>query len=225
VSGSLDKTVTGTIDRAGAAAERAQADLASGYDEAAQAPPGGKLAGGALGGRTLTPGVYSADGATLALTGVLTLDGRNDPGAVWVFQATSDLVTAAGSTVRMANSGQACNVFWQVGGSATLGAASTFVGSILALTSVTIADGVTLDGRALARKASVTLAGDTISVPSCSAGGTARPAATPPSGAQAASASVVTQTRHPAGSPVLLLVALLAAAAAVLLGEPRRRRR
>ena len=38
---------------------------------------------------------------------------------------------------------QACNVFWQVGSSATLGTGSDFVGTILALTSITVHDSVT----------------------------------------------------------------------------------
>ena len=79
-------------------------------------------------GRTLVPGVYNAGGVTLDLTGTLTLDGQNDPNSVWIFQATSDLITASSSSVRFINGGQPCNVFWQVTSSATLGSGSSFVG-------------------------------------------------------------------------------------------------
>ena len=126
------------------------------------------MAGGTLGGKTLVGGVYSANGVTLDLTGTLTLDGQNDPDSVWVFQATSDLITASSSVVTFINGGQPCNVFWQVVSSASLGSGSTFVGTIMALTSITMDSGVTLRGRALARNGDVTLINDTITTPTCS---------------------------------------------------------
>ena len=127
------------------------------------------MAGGTLGGQTLVGGVYNAGGVTLGLTGTLTLDGQNDPSSVWIFQATSDLVTASSSTVAFVNGAQPCNVFWQVTSSATLGSGSTFVGTILALTSITMADGVSMNGRALARNGEVTLINDSITVSTCAA--------------------------------------------------------
>jgi len=107
-------------------------------------------------------------GATPALgvTGTLTLDGQGDPNAVFVFQVGSALTTAVNSHVNLINGAQPGNVFWQIGSSATLGTSSTFAGSILALTSISVNDGVTLNGRALARNGAVTLIGDTINVPS-----------------------------------------------------------
>ncbi|MBI3746416.1 MAG: DUF3494 domain-containing protein, partial [Chloroflexi bacterium] len=146
---------------------QAKSDLATAYTDAAGRPATATHA--TLGGLTLVAGVYNAGGATLGLTGTLTLDGQNDPNAVWIFQATSDLVTASSSTVRVINSGQACNVFWQVTSSATLGSGSTFVGTIMALTSITMANGVTVDGRALARNGDVTLINDTITRRTCAA--------------------------------------------------------
>jgi len=62
---------------------------------------------------------------------------------------------------------QACNVFWQVGSSATLGTGTTFRGNILALTSITATTGATIDGRALARNGAVTLDTNTITRPQC----------------------------------------------------------
>ena len=97
----------------------------------------------------------------------MTLDGQGDPNAVFVFQAGSTLTTASASQVILANGARACNVFWQVGSSATLGTGSTFRGNILALTSITVTTGVTIDGRVLARNGAVTLDSDSITRASC----------------------------------------------------------
>ena len=69
--------------------------------------------------------------------------------------------------MKLVNGAQACNVFWQVGSSATLGTTTVFAGNILALTSITMNNGVTLNGRALARNGAVTLIDDTITAPHC----------------------------------------------------------
>ncbi len=122
-----------------------------------------------LGGQTLTPGVYAfghASTANLTAASPLTLNGNGDPGSVFVFQASSDLVTASNSVVQLENGAQACNVFWVVGSSATLASGSTFVGTLMALTSATLATGATVQGRILARNGAVTLDANTITVPS-----------------------------------------------------------
>ena len=95
------------------------------------------------------------------------LDGAGDPSSVFIFQTDSTLITGSSSTVTLINGAQACNVFWQVGSSATLGTGSVFVGNILALTSITVTTGVTVHGRALARNGAVTLDNDTFTTPSC----------------------------------------------------------
>ena len=176
VSGFPPGTVSGTIHLADTVAQEAKADLVTAYDDAFGRPTSATHA--ILGGLTLVGGVYTAGGATLDITGTLTLDGANDPNAVWIFKATSDLVTASSSAVLLINGAQACHVFWQVTSSATLGASSTFVGTILALTSITLLDRVTLDGRALARNGTVTLIHDTIAPTPC-AGPPPTPSPTP----------------------------------------------
>jgi hypothetical protein len=121
-----------------------------------------------LGGQTLTPGVYAfghAATANLTAASPLVLNGEGDVNAVFVFQASSDLVTASNSVVQLENGAQACNVFWQVGSSATLNSASTFVGTILALTSATLLTGATVQGRVLAQNGDVTLDANTITAP------------------------------------------------------------
>lgn len=66
--------------------------------------------------------------------------------------------------------GDPCNVYWQVGSSATLGANASFTGNIVALTSITLSTGVSLLGRALACNAAVTLGTTTVSAASCQTG-------------------------------------------------------
>ena len=109
-----------------------------------------------LGGATLTPGVYN-DPSSLGITGTLTLDGQGNPDAVFIFQAGSTLITEAGSKVVLINSAQSCNIFWQVGSSATLKTNSEFYGNILALSSITLQSGASIEGTALARNGAVTL--------------------------------------------------------------------
>lgn len=169
VAGFPPGIVNGTIHAADAVALQAQSDLVTAYNDAAGRIPTGVIAAGALGGQTLVPGVYNAGGFTLDLTGTLTLDGQNDPSSVWIFQATSDLITASASSVVFINGGQPCNVFWQVASSATLGSNSTFVGTIMALTAITMESEVTVNGRALARNANVTMIDDTIVRSTCAA--------------------------------------------------------
>jgi hypothetical protein len=99
---------------------------------------------------------------------VLTLDAAGNRNAVWVFQAGSTLITASGSRVVMLNGAQSCHVYWQVGSSTTLGTNSTFIGTIMALTSISLQTGAKLDGRALARNGAVTLDTNTITRSACS---------------------------------------------------------
>lgn len=160
-------TINGATHLADAAAAQAQADLTVAYNDAAGRTPASAVTGD-LGNQTLAPGVYRS-GSSLGLTGTLTLDGQNDSGSVFILQAGSALTTASGSSVALINGAQACNVFWQIGSSATLGTGSVFRGNILALTSVSLNDGVTVDGRVLARNGAVTLINDTISTAQCAA--------------------------------------------------------
>ena len=113
------------------------------------------------------PGVYT--GGALALNGTLTLDAQGDPGAVFVLRAASTLITGPGSVVALVNGADACNVFWQVTSSATLGTSSVFAGNVLALTSITADTGAVVSGRLLARNAAVTLDRTTVTRSTCAA--------------------------------------------------------
>jgi hypothetical protein len=91
------------------------------------------------------------------LTGTLTLDAEGDTAAVFVFQIGSSLTTASTASVEVINGGGTCNVFWQVGSSATLGTATNLVGNVIALSDITLTTGANVAGRVLARNGAVTL--------------------------------------------------------------------
>ncbi|HEY5248959.1 MAG TPA: ice-binding family protein [Dermatophilaceae bacterium] len=164
ITGLSTLTLNGTNHAGDAVTQGAKKDLTTAYTTAAGAGPT-KAIPVELGGKTLQPGVYS--GGALGLTGTLTLDGGNNPDAVFIFKAASTLITASASRVKLVNVNP-CNVFWQVTSSATLGTGSKFVGTIMALTDIHLTTGATLSGRALARNGAVTLQANTISLPSCS---------------------------------------------------------
>ena len=147
---------------------QAQNDTTAAYLQlAGQACPAtNNLTGIDLGGLTLVPGVYCFS-SSAQLTGTLTLDAQGDPNAAWVFQTGSTITTASGSSVVLINGAQACNVFWQIGSSATLGTTTTFLGNILALTSITLNTNASLFGRALARNGAVTLDSNVVTASTC----------------------------------------------------------
>jgi hypothetical protein len=161
--------VGGVTYAADAVASQAQSDNATAY---------GTLAGLAcntsylvptdIGGLTLVPGVYCFT-TSAQVTGILTLDAGGDSAASWVFQIGSTLTTASDSSVLLINGAQQCNVSWQVGSSATIGTGSSFVGNILALTSITLTADATVAGRALAQNGAVTMDTNTVSVSACTA--------------------------------------------------------
>ena len=154
--------VLGTPHFADALALGAQNDVTTAYNNLAGQACDTTISAD-LGGSTLPPGVYCS-ASTMGLTGTLTLDAQGDPNAVFIFQIGSSLTTASASLVNVINGGNNCNVFWQIGASATLGTGSTFVGNILALASITVTTGASVDGRALARTAAVTLDSSAVSV-------------------------------------------------------------
>jgi len=157
--------VSGTIHATDAVALQAQTDLTIAYNDAAGREPVTVVAGDLV-GLTLVPGVYKS-ASSLLLTGTLTLDAQGAPNAVFIFQMGSTLTTASASNVNLINGAQACNVFWQVGSSATLGTNSNFTGDILALTSITANTGAKVNGRLLARNGAVTLDTNTITIATC----------------------------------------------------------
>jgi hypothetical protein len=157
----------GTTQVANGVALQAKNDLVTAYNDAAGRSSTATVAGD-LAGQTLAPGVYTS-ASTLGLSGQLTLDAQGNPNAVFIFQAGSSLIVGSGSQVNLIGGAQACDVYWQVGSSATIGTSSAFVGNILALTSITMTTGATLQGSALARNGAVTLDTNTITRATCAA--------------------------------------------------------
>ena len=123
------------------------------------------LLAGNLGGMTLAPGLYQSTSSLEISSGDLTLDGKGDPNAVFVFQTVSTLVVTTGRSMTLTNGEKAAKVFWAVGSLATRGTYSSFAGNILAYASISIQTGAVLNGRALARIGAVTLDNTTLVLP------------------------------------------------------------
>ena len=149
----------------------AKNDLDTAYTDAASRTPV-TIVPDELGGTTLTPGVYASTSTALQISniGPLVLDAQGDPSAVFIFEGSDEqagtLTVGPGGTVSLINEASVCNVFWRVYG-ATIGSTAVFKGNILALTSITVADGANIEGRLLARNGQVTLINDTIIAPVC----------------------------------------------------------
>src|SRR4029077_7860112 len=139
------------------ASAQALADLTTAYNDAAGRTLCAVTVAGNLGGQTLVPGLYKSTSSLEITSGDLTLDAQGDPAAVFIFQMASTLTTTSARQVILSGGARAGNVFWQVGSSATLGTGSVFKGNILALASITVTTGATVEGRLLARTAAVTL--------------------------------------------------------------------
>jgi hypothetical protein len=153
----------------------------------------GGVGGGAdeLAGRTLPPGVYRSAVGTFDIGGAgrttanLTLDAGGDANAVWVFQTaagtgtlnvgvTGPATPAVPIQVLLVNGAQSKNVFWYVPAGAVIGTGSTMTGTMLSNASITFstvggtppsAVTTTLNGRAIALTAGVTMVNTVINVP------------------------------------------------------------
>ncbi len=167
VTGFASVTYVGALRVGTAAALQAKNDLVTAYNDAAGRTPVTTVAT-ELGGQVVNAGIYNSAAGTFGVTGTLTLDAEGDSSAVFIFQMASTLITAPGSSVALINGASACNVFWQVGSSATLDTTTRFKGTIMALTSIALKTGATLEGRALARNGAVTLDTNVITSAGCS---------------------------------------------------------
>lgn len=141
----------------------AVADMQTAYTNAAgrTLPDFIELGGGNISGMTLAPGLYKWGTGVEVTSGVTLNGGAND---VWIFQIAQNLVMGNGAMVTLTGGAQAKNVFWQVGGAATLGTTVNFKGIILSSTLISMNTGTIMTGRALAQTA-VTMNATALSIP------------------------------------------------------------
>src|SRR5580693_9149734 len=180
----------------------------TGYNDAASRPSNGS-AGTELAGQTFSPGVRTASSSLLLSSGSVTLDAQGDPNAVFIFQIGSTLITGSNTSVQLINGAQACNVFWQVGSSATLGTGTRFVGTIMAAQTITANTAATIHGRLLAQTSAVNLDTNTITTSNCASGGLEAPT---PDEIAALNRSATTPGTPPAPAPSKTVSAQRAAA-------------
>lgn len=160
------KLNSGSVEVTSTKSNQCASDRITAYNAAVAAvcPPSNILS--ELSGRTLFPGVYCATTSPLTFSaGTLTLDAQGDINAVWVFQASSSLLTAPYTSFILENGAQSTNIFWQVSSSATLGYSSSFVGTIIAYSSVSAQTDVVLKGRALAGAGASFAGDDSVTLP------------------------------------------------------------
>jgi len=176
-------TVNGAVHANDAVAAQGKLALTNAYNVAAGQPTSQTLTGVDLGlAGVLQGGVYTYS-TSAQLTGALTLDGAGNPNSVFIFQIGSQLTTASASSVVLINGASPCNVYWQVGTSATLGSSSSFVGTVMADQSISVNNSTTVQGRLLASIGAVTLDNNVIDGSMCGTSSTPPPVTpTPPTG-------------------------------------------
>ena len=165
ITGFPPGVTAGAVNAANGAALTAKSDLTTAFNDAAGRTGGIPIVAD-LGGTTLTAGVYNS-ASSIGVTGTLTLNAEGNNNAVFIFQAGSTLTTAPASSIVLENGAQACHVFWQVGSSATVDTTTSFVGTIMASTSIEVHTGATISGRLLADTGAVTLDDNVITTPPC----------------------------------------------------------
>ena len=203
VSGAPVVGGTTYINDAGGVAMRAKLALTTAMNDAATRPVTAS-AGSDLANQTFKTGVYRASTATLLFSSdEMVLDGEGDPTTAFIFQIPADLITSSATRVRLINRANPCNVFWQVGSSATLGSGSSFVGTVMADQSITADTTAVIDGRLLASVARVELHGNTIVHSACSSVDENTNDATPagPTGGTGGTGGTNPGTAPPASTP------------------------
>ena len=179
---------------ASAAVTTAKSNLLDAYNQAAAAPTTPKPPLPAdIGGLTLVGGTYT-QASSLGFTGILTLDGENDPNSVWVIQVGESFSTSTGAQVLLTRGAQACHVYWQIGEDAVIETGTAFQGTMLAENDISARTGATIKGRLLSNVGAITLDTNTFTSPACAA-------ATPPASSSAPVAPAPTATKTPTPKP------------------------
>jgi len=155
--------VVGTTRINDALATQAKLDATIAYDDlAGRTSTDIVTLSGNIGGLTLTPGLYKSTSTLAISSGDLTFDAKGNENAVFIIQIASSLTTTSGRQVFLTGGALASNIYWQVGSSATFGTTSVFIGTVIAMQSVTFNTGASLNGRALARTGGISMAGNVI---------------------------------------------------------------
>lgn len=155
--------LNGTLHINDAIATQAKLDLTAAYNDAAGRTSTDIVTlSGNIGGLTLTPGLYKSTSSLAVSSGDVTFDAKGDANAVFIIQIATTLTTTSGRKVILSGGAQASHIFWQVGSSATFGTTSVFKGTVMAMQSITLNTGATLNGKALARTGAITMEGNTI---------------------------------------------------------------
>ena len=143
--------------------DQAKLDLTAAYNDAAGRTSTDIVTlSGNIGGLTLTPGLYKSTSSLAISSGDLTFDAKGNAEAIFIIQIATTLTTTSGRKVILSGGALVSNIYWQVGSSATFGTTSVFKGTVMAMQSIKLNTGATLEGRALARTGAITMAGNTI---------------------------------------------------------------
>lgn len=157
--------VNGSMFLGDSVAIQAMSDMNAAYADLAARTEGALGISGELGGQVLTAGLYRSSAALSILAGDLVLDGRGDANAVFIMRTSESFSMAPGRRIILTGGAMAANVFWQVGGSASIGLGSAFRGTLLANQSVTLSTAATVEGRVFARTGAVIMDNNSITTP------------------------------------------------------------
>lgn len=115
---------------------------------------------GAIG--VYNPGVYCSTGA-MNVGGPLSLNGSG----TYIFRSDGALNSTAGAIVSVTNGASPCDVFWTPSAATTLAANTTFLGTVIDSSGITVGANTNWTGRALAFGGTVTTDTDNITAPTC----------------------------------------------------------
>lgn len=125
-------------------------DMETAYIDAASrtSPDHLDLLSGAIGGQTLSPGLYKWASSVTIGSNVTINGGAND---IWILQIDNDLSIADNFDVILSGGAQAKNIFWQVAGNVTMGTGSHFEGIVLTQSQIAMNTNSSINGRLLAQ--------------------------------------------------------------------------
>jgi len=114
---------------------------------------------------TLTPGVYSTDGAG-SLGASLTLDGGGDPNAFFIIKFNGAMTVGAGAVVTLTNGTRSCNVFYIANGAISVAANANIKGTLFSkVGAVGLGADVILEGRMFTMAGAITVGVNSVASP------------------------------------------------------------